>query len=149
MDRAELSGDRPESPTMNATDRIFLPYPDFNESGWDQANDNALAAIDEILGPCAVVPAERPSTTLHYFVRGGPYVKADGTIGTLADSAVQTMPASVTRYVYLNSVGVLTVGTAWPIAGAGRFAPLAIVTAGAASIAGIVDCRMMPRMMGS
>jgi hypothetical protein len=134
---------------MNYTDRTVLPYPDRSDPDWNAAMEETLAALDAMLGACAVVPAERPSTTLHYFVRGGPYATTTGAVGTLADSTVQTMPASATRYVYLNSSGVLTIGTAWPIAGAGRFAPLAIVTSGTATITGIVDCRMMPAMIGS
>lgn len=134
---------------MNLTPRLGLQYPNLDDERWDQPVVADLLALDaSFLGSLAVVPTEVPSASMNFVVRGGAWVDATGLLHTVADSAVQTMFPSTTRYVYLNAAGALTVATAWPAPGAGKFVPLAIVVAGVGSLA-IQDCRLPLGLVGS
>ncbi len=135
---------------MNYTARLKLQYPDLDDEGWNTPMEANFNQIDgTFLGSFAVTPAEVPSASLNYIVRGGTYLGSDGLLHTVADFAVQTMPASSTKYVYLKADGTLGVGSAFPTAGAGLFSPLAVVTAGTSTITGIVDARHPLRLQGS
>ncbi len=135
---------------MDFTPRLRLLLPPLDQLGWDANVRDNFSAIDAtVLGSFAVVPTEVPSSSLSFIVRGGAYVKADGTIGTVADFAVQTASASSVAYIYLKADGTLGTGSAWPTAGAGKYAPLAIVSAGTSALTSIVDCRMPLALLGS
>lgn len=135
---------------MDYTPRLRLQLPPLDTAGWNDTTNANWSAVDAtFLGPFAVVPTEVPSSTRNFIVRGGAYVTAAGPIATVADFPVQTAAASSDTYIYLKSDGTLGTGAAWPVAGAGSYAPLAIVTAGASAITAIVDARHPLTLIGS
>lgn len=133
-----------------STPRLLLNLPALDEPDWDARLRENYATLDRAIGSFAVLPAEAPgeSASLGYLVRGGVYNNA-GVVTVVANFAPATAPASATTYLYLTQAGTLGTGAAWPAAGAGKYAPLAILTTDATKITNIFDCRLPLPLLGS
>jgi hypothetical protein len=136
---------------QHLTGRLKLEYADLYDPWLDFTIRNTQRLDALFLGSFAVVPAEVPSASLDYLIRGGTYLDNAGALQTVADSASRTANATGNTYVYLKADGTFSpVGaTAWPAAGAGKFHPLAIVTVGISAIAVIRDMRYPLTLIGS
>jgi hypothetical protein len=120
-----------------------LAKPATGDTNWGATLNGDLDQLDVLgaIGPLAVAPHEVPSASLNVRVAAGSFRKADGTVVSYAGAASQAMTASATNYVYLTDAGVLTVvTTGFPAATS--IVRLAVVTAGASTIAAIADARI-------
>jgi hypothetical protein len=118
--------------------------------GWDaplNGNTNAIDALAPV-GSLAVTLKELPSASLNVSVAAGSYIAQDGTVATYAGVSSVAIPASTTKYLYLDltAAGVLTIGASWPTTPHVR---LASVAAGATTIATITDARLAFVVCGS
>ncbi len=133
------------------TPNIQLAMPASGDRSWNVALNTNSLALDALVpvGALVVTTTEVPSATLDVNVAAGAYLNQDGTIGTFAGIRTQTMTASATSYVFLDltSAGALTVNsTGFPLTAHVR---LAVVVAGATTIASIADVRVAFPVLGS
>lgn len=130
-------------PTTRGT-RTGLPMFEYLDPDWHLQPIEMRDMLDAVnsLGALAVRLAEYPSASLDVNVLPGDYRKADGTVGSYAGVAPQTLAASGTRYLWLTNAGALTVGSAWPTSG--FYLPLAVVVVGASTITSVTDARTLP-----
>lgn len=136
---------------QHLTDRLRLEYADLYDPWLDFTIRNTQRLDALFLGSFAVVPAEVPSASLNYLIRGGTYLDNAGALQTVADSASRAAIASADTYVYVKADGTFSpVGAvAWPAPGAGKFHPLAIVTTSGGAITAIRDMRYPLTLIGS
>jgi hypothetical protein len=136
---------------QHKTGGLDLEYGDLYDPWIDFTTRNMQRIARSFLGSFAVVPAEIPSASLNYLIRGGAYIGADGLLHTVADSAARTANVTGDTYVYLKADGTFSpVGaTAWPAPGAGKFHPLAVVTVAGGVITAIADVRYPMILIGS
>ncbi|WP_165251181.1 hypothetical protein [Paludisphaera soli] len=129
------------------TPKLKLFVPDFDERDWHLIVNAGIEAVEALtsLTSLHVTSHEVPSTTLSVDVAPGVYEKQDGTFGTYAGETGVAIPASSTRYLWLNSSGVLTQGAAWPSTAMIR---LAVVVSGATTITSVSDARTPFRVAG-
>jgi len=118
---------------------------------WNVALNANCSALDALapVGALAVTTTEVPSATLNVRVAPGAYLNQDGTIGSFPGISSCAMTISATSYLYLNltSAGAFTVNTTgFPLTAHIR---LAVVTAGATTIAAITDARVAFPVLGS
>lgn len=125
------------------TARARLAKPDDHDASWGTPLRADLDALDgfNAVGALAVTTTETPSTTLHVRVTAGDFVAGDGTFTSYAGTGSIAMTASMTNYLYLTDVGVLTVNTTgYPAAT--QLVRLATVVAGSSTITSITDDRI-------
>jgi len=126
------------------TTNLKLGKPAAGDQNWGTVTLNGcLDTLEAIytLSAGAVSLAEVPSASLNVRVAPATYMKSDGTIGTYAGTASQSITASTTKYLYLTDAGTLTVDTAWPTGGTNHVR-LAVVVAGATTITSVTDARI-------
>lgn len=133
------------------TPNIQLAMPATGDRTWNVPVNSNAQVLDSLapVGALSVVTTEVPSATLNVHVAAGNYLKQDGTIGTYAGSASQSMTASATNYLYLDltNSGALVVNTSgFPTTAHVR---LATVVAGASTITSISDMRVAFHVIGS
>lgn len=123
------------------TAKTQLRKPAQSDRSWHTPlNENAdlLDALAPV-GGLAVALAEVPSASLNVKVAAGRFKATDGTEVSYAGTASQAVTTATTNYVYLTNAGTLTVNTTgFP---ATAHVPLAVVAAGATTIASVTDRR--------
>lgn len=125
---------------------LKLGTPASNDPTWNTALDANRAKMDGLtpIGALAVTTHEQPaSTSLNVDVSAGSFISSTGAVVTYAGVSSQAIPSGATKYLYLTDAGVLTLGSAWPVAT--QHVPLAVVVAGASTIASITDARIVCR----
>ncbi len=133
------------------TPNVQLAMPASGDRSWNVALNANCSALDALapVGALAVTTTEAPSATLNVNVAAGAYLNQDGTIGSHAGITTRAMTASATNYLYLDLTiaGALTVSTSgFPPSAHVR---LAVVVAGATTIASIADARVAFPVLGS
>jgi hypothetical protein len=133
------------------TPNVQLAMPAPGDRIWNVPVNGNAQVLDALapVGALAVVTTEVPSSTLNVHVATGSYLRQDGTIGTYAGSASQTMTASTTNYLYLDLTrsGMCVVNTSsFPATAHVR---IATVVAGPSSITSIADARVAFNVVGS
>lgn len=128
------------------TTNLGLAKPALDDEGWgDVCNANTdLLDASSPLSALAARTNESPSTTLAVKVAPGPYPLPDGSAGWFA-GAVQALPASSTRVLFLDAVGALQAAAAYPT---DRHVRIASVTTGATSVVAVVDARVTATPLG-
>lgn len=130
------------------TANALLSKPATADRNWDvpiNANSDFLDGVSAI-GRLLVTPTEVPSATLHVRVTGGPYIAADGTVGSFPGVPSYALPASSTLYLWLTDSGLLSASNAFPATAHVR---LAHVVTGASAVQTVVDERLGPRTSGT
>jgi len=124
---------------------LKLGTPAANDASWNTVLDANRATFDALtpIGALAVTLHETPSASLFVDVSAGSFISSTGAVITYAGVSSQAIPSGTTKYLYLTDAGVLTLGTAWPVAT--QHVPLAVVVAGATTIASITDARIVCR----
>ena len=131
------------------TSNLGLGKPASSDRNWHtplNANFTLLDGLTPVAGLCVSL-SETPSTTLNVNVSAGKYVGTDGAIATYAGVTNQAITASTTKYLYLTTVGTLTIGSAFPTSG--WYVPLAVVVAGGTTITSITDARAVCRAVSA
>jgi len=131
--------------TQNA--RFAKPGP--ADRAWNiplNANADALDALAPVGGLC-VAPTEVPSASLRVQAAPGRFQRRDGTVGVFAGAPAIALAAGAANYVYLDDAGQVHTSTSgFPTT---SHVPLAIATAGATSVASVVDLRVVCATVGT
>ncbi len=133
------------------TPNTQLAMPAAGDRNWNVAVNGNAAVLDALapLGALAVTTTEVPSATLNVRVAPGAYMRQDGTIAVYAGSALSTLTAAATVYLYLdltNSGALATSTSGFP---ATPHVRLATVTTAASSIQSITDARVAFQVLGA
>lgn len=131
------------------TSAIKLNKPGFADRNWHLALNQNADQLDgqSALGGLCVSTAEVPSASLKVSVAPGRFRTIDGTVVAYAGSPALTVVAGSTTYVYLDASGNLgTSNAGFPPT---VCVPLAVVTAGSATISAITDSRVQCAVSGS
>ena len=132
------------------TSNVKLAMPAIGDTGWSVPVNGNCTTLDGLapVGRLAVTTTEIPSASLNVAVAAGSYIKQDGTIGTFAGSASQSMTANSTQVLYLDltNSGALTIAASYPTTPHVR---LATVAAAASTITGLTDNRQCFDVVGS
>ncbi len=131
------------------TSATKLNKPGFADRNWHLAlNQNAdWLDAQTALGGLCVSMAEVPSASLNVSIAPGQYRKLDGTIGTFAGSTTFAIVPGSSTSIYLDATGE-------PASSTSGFpqtpcVPLALVVAGASTIASIKDSRVQCAITGA
>jgi hypothetical protein len=120
---------------------VKLGKPALGDTNWDQPLTSNIDSLDAIapLSGLLVTPTEIPSASLNVAVAPGKFRRSTGQIVSFAGSTSQTIPASTTKVLYLDSTGTVQVAASYPSSAHVR---LATVVAGTATITSITDDRI-------
>jgi hypothetical protein len=145
-----------------ATEHLGLPIPPDGTAAWGVAWRAARVILDTFsaLNCCAVRPFDPDemtglATTLRYKVAPGVLEVDDGTLITVAGTDPNNPPSApaavvseidAITFIWLDAVGTITAGPALPTAG--RYRPLARLTADTGRITRFDDLRFRLRLEG-
>ena len=125
-----------------------LQKPGVADRQWDlpiNANTDAIDAMTAV-GGLVVTTTETPSATLKVRVAAGTFIQANGTVGVFAGSSSFGLSRSTTTYLWLDGLGALASGLAFPDSAHLR---LAHVVAGSNSVLQVVDERIQCMVAGA
>jgi phage-related tail protein len=133
------------------TPNIQLAMPAIGDTGWAVPVNGNCTILDSVaaVGALAITTTEVPSASLNIHVAAGMYEKQDGSVVTFAGVVSEPVTASTSSYVYLDltNSGNLAIATSgWPTTAHVR---LALVVAGSATIASVIDQRVAYGVVGS
>jgi hypothetical protein len=132
------------------TANVKLAEPASGDRSWNAALNGDLSTIDSLatVGALAVTTHEVPSVSLKVDVAAGSFIAQDGSVQTFAGVNGQTIAASATRVLYLDSTTSwdLAVATDYPTTAHVRLATVATTRS---AISTIVDNRQCFPAAGS